>query len=243
MKRTLLKQIVRDRQNKQPVALVTQLDGGAQWLVYPEGSDASAGSQGKKNDDATGLPALLIPEARRSLEADGCRRLDAEGCAYFIQSFNPPLRMLIVGAVHIAQFLAPMAELVGFEVIVVEPREAFAQEGRFPGIQLRRGWPGPVLAELELDARSAVVILSHDPKIDDPALAAALGSSAFYIGALGSTKNHRGRLERLAAMGFDASACARVHGPVGLPIGSRSPAEIAVSIVAQAIQARRGQPE
>lgn len=241
MRMSLLGRVVRDRRLKKPVALVTELGEGAQWLVYAE--DAEEGGERGEGGAPTGLPEFLVREARDSLESDRCQRLQAGGRDYFIQCFNPPLRMILVGAVHIAECLAPMAELVGFDVVVVEPREAFAQEERFPGIELRRGWPGPILAELELDARSAVVSLSHDPKIDDPALATALASPAFYIGALGSKKNHRGRLERLAGMGFDASACARVHGPVGLPIGSRSPAEIAVSIVAQAIEARRGQAQ
>jgi len=228
LKRPLLEEILEDRRNKVPVALVTQLNGGAQWLVRGEGTWPA------------GLPEEITREARDILEVDRCQRLQSGGRDFFVQSFNPPLRLIIVGAVHIAQFLASMAELVGFEVIVIEPREAFARSDRFTGFEVRREWPGPAFAELKLDARSAVVSLSHDPKIDDPALAAALASPAFYIGALGSRKNHRGRLERLAALGFDESDRNRVHGPVGLAIGSRSAAEIAVSIVAQVIETRRG---
>jgi xanthine dehydrogenase accessory factor len=152
------------------------------------------------------------------------------------------VRVVIVGAVHIAQPLSQMAALAGLEVILIDPRKAFATSERFPGVTLHASWPGPVLETLTLDARSAVITLTHDPKLDDPALVAALNSPAFYIGALGSGKTHAARLRRLQARGFDEAALARVHGPVGLPLGARSPAEIAVSILAQLVAELRREP-
>jgi xanthine dehydrogenase accessory factor len=135
--------------------------------------------------------------------------------------------------------LAEIAKLAGFEVVVVDPREAFATPSRFEGIELHTEWPDRALQELAIDTRTAVVTLTHDPKLDDPALAAALGSQAFYIGSLGSKKTHRARLERLAEKGFGAEDRARIHGPVGLAIGSVTPGEIAVSIVAQVVESLR----
>jgi xanthine dehydrogenase accessory factor len=164
--------------------------------------------------------------------------LDGGGEA-FVEPFNPPLRLVIVGAVHVAQPLAAMAARAGFAVVVVDPRRAFATEARFPGVALARAWPAEALAALGPDGRTAVVTLTHDPKLDDPALEAALGSPAFYVGCLGSEKTHRARLERLGARGFDAAALARLHGPVGLRIGAKTPAEIAVSILAQIVERRR----
>jgi xanthine dehydrogenase accessory factor len=135
-----------------------------------------------------------------------------------------------------------MAALAGYEVIVVDPRRAFATSERFPGLTLRHDWPDEALDAIRLDARSAVVTLTHDPKLDDPALDRALRSQAFYIGSLGSKKTHAARLQRLSEAGFDESALARIHGPAGLAIGAKSPAEIAVSVLAQLTAARHGQP-
>lgn len=151
----------------------------------------------------------------------------------FILVRNPPPRVLIVGAVHITQALAPMAALAGYEVTVIDPRGAFATVDRFPGVALSDDWPDDAVKGLRPDLRTAVVTLTHDPKLDDPALIAALQSDAFYIGALGSRKTHAARLERLGAAGFDAAALARIHGPAGLAIGAKSPAEIAISVLAQ----------
>jgi xanthine dehydrogenase accessory factor len=160
----------------------------------------------------------------------------------FLEPHNPPRRLFLVGAVHIARPLATMASQAGFAVTIVDPRSAFATPARFPDIQLDTRWPDQALAELGLDARSAVVTLTHDPKIDDPGLVAALASPAFYIGCLGSRKTHAGRLARLGERGFEPAALARLRGPVGLQIGASSPAEIAVSILAEMIAALRGAP-
>lgn len=151
-------------------------------------------------------------------------------------------RLAIVGAVHIAQVLAPMASLIGHEVLVIDPRSRFAAPERFPGIALDHGWPDEALASWGITPGTAVVTLTHDPKLDDPALIAALGSPAYFIAALGSRKTHAARLERLGARGFDAAALARIHGPAGLAIGAQTPAEIAASVLAQLIGVYRGAP-
>jgi xanthine dehydrogenase accessory factor len=171
-----------------------------------------------------------VAEAQRR---DRGRTIEAEGGPLFIQPFNPPLRLIVVGAVHISQSLVPMARLLGYDVTVVDPRRAFATDARFPDVAVRHDWPDEALAELRPDARTAVVTLTHDPKIDDPALDVALKSEAFYIAALGSKRTHAGRLERLAALGHDKVALGRIHGPAGLDIGAESPAEIALSVMAQ----------
>lgn len=154
---------------------------------------------------------------------------------------NPPLRLAIVGAVHIAQALVPMARIAGFDPIIVDPRAAFGSEVRFPGETILEEWPDDALEAIGLDARSALVLLTHDPKLDDPALHIGLKSKAFYIGALGSKRTHAKRVERLVAADFTDLEIARIHGPVGLDIGATSPAEIAVSIMGQILRVlRRG---
>jgi xanthine dehydrogenase accessory factor len=157
----------------------------------------------------------------------------------FVLPQNPLLRLVVVGAVHIAMPLVRMATLLGYATSVIDPREAFAHAERWPGIDVSTDYPDEVLASRPLTRRSALVALTHDPKIDDPALEVALKSDAFYIGALGSTKTHAARLARLAERGFSAEVLRRIHGPVGLRIGARSPAEIAVAIAAQMTEALR----
>lgn len=159
----------------------------------------------------------------------------------FVTIHNPPLRLAIVGAVHIAQALVPMARVAGYDPVVIDPRGAFGSEARFPGERVLNDWPDEALAEVGVDARTALVLLTHDPKLDDPALHIALKSEAFYIGALGSTRTHAKRVERLQEAGFSSADIARIKGPVGLDIGAASPAEIAVSILGQMVQTlRRG---
>ena len=150
----------------------------------------------------------------------------------------PPPRLVIVGAVHIAQTLAPMATMLEFDVTVVDPRGAWATAARFPGVNVIREWADDAFQEMGLDVSTAVVTLTHDPKLDDPALESALRSEAFYIGALGSRKTHARRKERLAEVGITEEMFARIHGPVGLNIGAKSPAEIAVSILGQIVEVR-----
>lgn len=158
----------------------------------------------------------------------------------FIDIHAPPPRLVVVGAVHIAQHLVPMAAMTGYDVVVVDPREAFASPERFGGVTLTHEWPDEALEALHLDARTAVVTLTHDPKLDDPALHIALRSPVFYVGALGSRKTHGKRVERLERHGFSAAEIGRIHAPVGMNIGARSPAEIALSILAQVTAVRRG---
>ncbi|MBR9763737.1 MAG: XdhC/CoxI family protein [Rhodobacteraceae bacterium] len=171
-------------------------------------------------------------------------RLDRSGfdeAGRFIAVQTPPLRLLVVGAVHIAQALVPMARLAGFAATVIDPRDSFATPERFPDTRLINDWPDEVIAEQPMDLRTALVLLTHDPKLDDPALIAGLRSDAFYIGALGSTRTHAKRQERMRSEGFAEEDLARIHGPVGLDIGAANPAEIAVAILAQMVQAlRRG---
>ncbi len=157
----------------------------------------------------------------------------------FIAIHNPPLRMIIVGAVHIAQALVPMARIAGFDPLLIDPRESFGSEARFPGETILHDWPDEGVAAYGLDTRTALVLLTHDPKLDDPALEAALRSDVFYIGALGSTRTHAKRVARLTEKGFSDAEIARIHGPIGLDIGASSPSEIAVAILSQMIRVLR----
>ncbi|MDD9708520.1 XdhC family protein [Seohaeicola sp. SP36] len=157
----------------------------------------------------------------------------------FVAIHNPPLRMIVVGAVHIAQALVPMARIVGYDPVIVDPRDAFGSQARFPGETILNDWPDDAIATLGLDARTALVLLTHDPKLDDPAIEAAMASDVFYIGALGSKRTHASRVERLTAKGIPADRIARIHGPVGLDIGAAGPSEIALSILAECTQVLR----
>jgi xanthine dehydrogenase accessory factor len=185
----------------------------------------------------------LLNAAREALRFDRGTTIEIDAKRWFLNAFNPRLRMIIVGAVHITQTLAPMAALAGFAVSVVDPRRTFATQARFPDIALYTEWPDEAMAELKPDSRTAIITLTHDPKLDDPALEAGLRSEAFYIGALGSKKTHGARLERLRQLGFDNGEVSRIHGPVGLPIGAKSPAEIAVSALAEVIRCLRQSEE
>ncbi len=228
MKRVLLDQLLDRRAAKVPVALVTELSTGAQALVLEHESVGELD-----------LDGAALSEIRQMLRRDESGSVAIEGRRLFVHCHNPPPRLLLVGAVHIAQALAPMASLAGYSVTVIDPRRAFATDTRFPGVHMRGDWPDEAMAALEPDRRTAVVTLTHDPKLDDPALQAALRSPAFYIGALGSKKTHGARQARLAKAGFSPQDLARIHGPVGLDIGALSPAEIALAILAQITAVRR----
>ena len=199
-------------------------------------------------DRAAGVEILIDPatdesplglKAREAARKDSSGEIELDGRLWFLEVHNPPLDLALVGAVHIAQPLAAMGRLAGYAVRVIDPRPAFATEDRFADVSLSQEWPDEALVRKPLGSRSALVVLAHDPKIDDPALEAALHSQAFYIGALGSKKTHAARLERLSARGFSPQSLARIQGPVGLAIGARSPAEIALSILAQMTQTLR----
>jgi xanthine dehydrogenase accessory factor len=223
MKTETLKQLLADREAKRPVVLATNLENGKARLLYP----------GADGDDA------LAQAAAEAALGDRGRVVETEAGRVFLNVFNPPLRMIIVGAVHIAQPLTRMAALSGYDVTVIDPRRSFASEDRFPGVSLSDEWPDDAMAELAPDRRTAIVTLTHDPKLDDPALGVAIRSEAFYVGALGSTRTHAKRLERLKEEGFGDAEMARINGPIGLDIGAKSPAEIAVSIMAEVTAALR----
>ncbi len=219
----MLEALVAARAARRPVVLATRLSDGAQWLL-PDAAEEAAGLR-------------EAAAARLAGEASGVAEIEGE--RWFLAVEAPAPRLAIVGAVHIAQSLAGFAGACGFAVTVIDPRAAFATEARFPGAAVAVAWPGEALAALGTDARTAVVALSHDPKIDDPALDAALRSEAFYVAALGSRRSHAARLERLRALGHGAAALARIRGPAGLAIGAKTAPEIALSIAAQLVEARR----
>ena len=224
MKKSALDQLLRDRNDRRAVAVVTALASGDQRMVYLDELDG-------EGELAEPLADAFVRDKSRVIEIDGAE--------HFIHIFNPPLKMIIVGAVHVSQALIPMAQATGYAVTIIDPRGAFSTEERFPDVSLHDDWPDDVLPGLEVDHRSAILALTHDPKIDDPALSFALKSPCFYIGALGSRKTHAGRRERLAAGGFSDAEMDRIHGPIGLNIGAAGVAEIAVSIMAEVTQTLR----
>lgn len=232
MQRAIFDSLQAARAAKRAVVLATALKDGRQSLID---GDKAAGD--------LPLSETIRAAARRAMRDDKSHTLETELGPVFVQAFNTPLRMLIVGAVHIAQALAPMAVLAGYAVTIIDPRRSFATAARFPGVTLTHDWPDEAMDKLKLEARTAVVTLTHDPKIDDPALERALRSDCFYIGCLGSTRTHKARLGRLSALGFGEKDFARIHGPVGLDIGAQSPAEIAVSIVAEVTSVLRAEPD
>ncbi len=231
MKGAILDRVVAAARAHRSVALATDLASGRQLLL--DGGSA----EGELTLDETALAAV-----RESWRAGRNRTIEAAGARVFVEVLTPPMRCFVVGAVHIAQPLAQMLAMVDYAVTVIDPRGAFATEARFPGVELINEWPDEAFKRLKPDRGSAVVALTHDPKLDDPALAAALRSEALYIGALGSRRNHARRCERLREQGFTDADLARIRGPIGLAIGAVSPAEVAVSIVAQMTQVlRRGE--
>ncbi|MGY2051867.1 XdhC family protein [Methylobacterium sp. JK268] len=228
MRLDLLQALNAERAARRAAILVTALDGSAQRLVR----EAEAA--------ADPLAAELLPRLRSGKSG----LVEAEGGAVFLTVQVPPPRLVIIGAVHISQALAPMAALTDLDVTVIDPRTAFATPERFPDVPLLALWPDEALARLPaLDAYTAVAALTHDPKIDDPALIAALAAGCFYVGALGSRKTHARRVERLTEAGLSEAQIARLRAPIGLDIGAVSPAEIAVAVLAQVIAAlRRAEP-
>ncbi len=230
MKADHLKALLAAREGKRECAFVTDLESGAEAII------ANGRTEGDLEvDDAlkAEIDQALIRRESRLVERDGRR--------VFIQVLVPRLRLAIIGAGHISQYLTTIAGAAGFDVTVIDPRTLYASPERFPGAAISHDWPDEALEALDLDQGSAVVALSHDPKLDEPALATALKSDAFYIGALGSRKTTALRRDRMKAEGFTDAELDRIHGPVGLDIGALSPAEIAVSIVAEIIDVLRPQ--
>lgn len=213
-------------------ALVTRIADGASALI----------GEGVKSGPLE-VSGELTEAALEAAFENRNHGLDIGQDSYFIEAVTPPNRLIIVGAVHIAQALVPLARTAGFQVVVLDPRETFATPERFPGVETRTDWPDQALGELAVNDRTAVVVLTHDPKIDDPVLQAALRSPAFYVGALGSRRTVEKRNIRLEDLGMGAGDLARLHGPIGLDIGSRTPAEVAVAILAEIIQEMRREPK
>ena len=226
MKLELLKALNEERRARRAAILVTQMDGGEQRLV---------------KGDALGADPLadVLEPAFRSGKSG---MVEHGGQRYFLTVQVPPVRLVMIGAVHISQALAPIARLAGLDVAIVDPRTAFATPERFPETNVIAQWPDEALAKTPLDRYTAIALVTHDPKIDDPALTLALRADIETLGALGSKKTHAKRLERMRAAGFDEAALARIHAPIGLDIGAVSPAEIAVSVMGEIIAALRKKP-
>jgi xanthine dehydrogenase accessory factor len=243
MNKALLSELVRLREQHEAVVVVTDLASGAQCLVrrneLEQTGSMSTPAIAHMASGSAELHEAIGEAASAAFRDDRSRRVALGERDFFFQVHNPPLRMMIVGAVHISQALAPMAQLAGYAVTVIDPRRAFANDVRFPKVAMTTEWPDDALRELEPDRRTAIVTLTHDPKLDDPALHVALRSEAFYIGCLGSRRTHALRLERLTEQGFEPDVLERIHGPIGLNIGAKSPAEIAVSIMGEVTQSLR----
>ena len=224
MKGSLLKSLNKARIERKPAALITRILDGSQTLFVED--RVSAGPQ---------LENYVEQELKDALLSDKSRIIGDDENRIFIHVFNPPKRLVIVGAVHIAQDLAPMAMTAGYDVSIIDPRSPFATAERFPNFRVFCKWPDEVMPELNIDRKTAIVTLTHDPKIDDPALQHALKNNFFYIGALGSKKTHNDRCQRLKEAGFDEEEINNIHGPIGIKLGGKSAPEIALSIVAQLV--------
>ena len=211
-----------------PVCLITDLAGGQKQLVSLDEPGA-----------VEALSSDMRPHVEQLIRGGRNTVVEAGGRPFFLHRFYPPPELIVVGAVHIAKPLCVFARTTGYRVTVIDPRSAFANPDRFPDVPFRVQWPDEAMEQMKLHHATAVVALCHDPKIDDPALAAALKSDAFYIGALGSRKTHKERLERLCSSGFSDDTLKRIHGPVGLDIGALDPEEIAIAIMAEITAVRR----
>lgn len=224
MKLDVLAALNTERKARRACVLVTELASGRQRLV--------------RADELAGDP--LHGQLATALRQGKSASIAAEDTACFLTVQVPPMRVIICGAVHVSQAMVPMARLLGLDIAILDPRTAFATPERFPDVRLVADWPDKALTELGgLDRYTALVALTHDPKIDDPALVAALQAECLYVGALGSRKTHAKRLERLREAGFDDAQLQRIHAPVGLDIGAVSPAEIALAILAEIIAVMR----
>lgn len=224
---SLLSRLNALRAQRRAGVLVTDLATNAQRLLTPDGFAGDA----------------LADELDAALRMGRSGTIEKDGRSYFLTVQAPPVRCVVTGAVHVSQALAPMAKLCGLDVTIIDPRSAFASPERFPDVRVLAQWPDEAIAALGgFDRYTAVVAVTHDPKIDDPALVAALKSDCFYIGALGSRKTHGKRVDRLSAAGFSPETIARIHAPIGLDIGAVSPAEIAVSILGEIVAALRKKP-
>jgi xanthine dehydrogenase accessory factor len=223
----ILKSVNAERAARRPAIIVTDMATGAQRFVPGAGVAA---------DPLRGVLEAHLRSGKSAME-------DTPHGPVFLTVHVPPPRLVIIGAVHISQALTPVARLLGYDVAIVDPRTAFASPERFPDVKLYAQWPDEALPPLGIDRYTAFAALTHDPKIDDPALTHALSRDCFYIGALGSKKTHRRRVERLKSLGLSEATIARIHAPIGLAIGAVSPAEIAVAIMGEVTAALRFSPE
>lgn len=227
MKLELLSALNRARAERRAAILITEVASGEQRLVMGEDVERDA------------LAAVLEPALRSGKSG----AVEHEGQSLFLTVQTPPVRLIVIGAVHISQALAPMAKVAGLDMTIIDPRTAFATPERFPDVKLIAEWPQNVLPGIKLDRYTGMACFTHDPKIDDPALEEALRANCFYIGALGSRKTHARRVERLTAAGFAEAQINRIHAPIGLDIGAVSPAEIAVSVLGEVILSLRKKPQ
>lgn len=233
MKRQHIEQLGEAIANRQATALVTWIATGDQQLLpHPDAAEA----------DGIAIAEPLAGKLREHFRLDRSRLAEIDGDEVFIKVYSPPLRMIIIGAVHIAQALIPMARQLGYSPYVIDPRTAFASEERFADVPRDTRWPDEALAEIGVDARTAFIALTHDPKIDDPALTHALSATPppFYVGALGGRRTNEKRIDRLTAAGLTQTQLGRINAPVGLDIGAMGAPEIAVSIIAEVTAALRG---
>jgi len=224
LKDETLSLILSKKNNRNTIIVATEINSGEQIIIN------------EKND--TDINNRILIAAKNNIIQGKSEILEIESNKWFINITLPPLRLITVGAVHIAQPLAEIATISGYEVIIIDPRAAFANTQRFPDIKIINEWPEVALNELAIDNRTAVVTLTHDPKLDDSALNAALKSKAFYIGSLGSKKTHKARVQRLKIANFSEDEINKIHGPIGLSIGAKSPQEIAISIISEIITIR-----
>tara|TARA_B100001142_G_C14265937_1_gene628923 strand:- start:506 stop:1198 length:693 start_codon:yes stop_codon:yes gene_type:complete len=221
LKDKTLQLVLSEKNNRNIIIVATELESGQQIIL----------NNNDKNNQIYISAKSLIKQGKSDI-------INIDNQRWFINISLPPLRLVTVGAVHIAQPLAEIATIAGYEVTIIDPRAAFANNKRFPNINIVNEWPEEALIDFKIDNRTAVVTLTHDPKLDDSALYAALNSKAFYIGSLGSKKTHNARIERLKIAGFNEDAIKNIHGPVGLSIGAKSPQEIAISIMSELILCR-----
>ncbi|MGH6862438.1 MAG: XdhC family protein [Phyllobacterium sp.] len=218
-----LKTLNEERRARRAVMLLTDIADGRDRVI-------------KENDPVAGALGAVVAQAFASGRSGVAQ---VEGRSFFLNVHLPAPRLVVIGAVHISQALAPMAKIAGYDMQIIDPRTAFASPERFADVKLIAEWPQDVLDARPLDAYTGLVVLSHDPKIDDPALDRALKAGCFYIGALGSRKTHAGRVDRLMAIGHGDEAIGRIHAPVGLDIGAANPSEIAVAILGEVIRSFR----
>ena len=221
MKDKTLNLVLSEKNNRNVIIVATELESGQQIIL----------SNNDKNNQIYIAAKTIIKQGKSNV-------IHIDNQRWFINISLPPLRLVTVGAVHIAQPLAEIATIAGYEVTIIDPRAAFANTTRFPNINIVNEWPEEALIDFKIDNRTAVVTLTHDPKLDDSALYAALSSNAFYIGSLGSKKTHNARVERLKIAGYNENVIKKIHGPVGLSIGAKSPQEIAISIMSELIMSR-----